>query len=36
MAVPAWQDRTIATPRLRMLEYRAFLEVPKDADTVSF
>ncbi|XP_061075075.1 transcriptional enhancer factor TEF-5-like isoform X9 [Conger conger] len=35
MAVPVWQDRTIASAKLRMLEYSAFLEVPKDADTYS-
>ncbi|XP_064160287.1 transcriptional enhancer factor TEF-5-like isoform X9 [Anguilla rostrata] len=35
MAVPMWQDRAIASSKLRMLEYSAFLEVPKDADTYS-
>ncbi|XP_035244962.1 transcriptional enhancer factor TEF-5-like isoform X3 [Anguilla anguilla] len=35
MAVPMWQDRAIASSKLRMLEYSAFLEVPKDADMYS-
>ncbi|KAJ8399586.1 hypothetical protein AAFF_G00409970 [Aldrovandia affinis] len=35
MVVPVWQDRTIASSRLRMLEYSAFMEVPRDADTYS-
>ncbi|KAI1890612.1 hypothetical protein AGOR_G00155460 [Albula goreensis] len=35
MAVPVWQDRTIASSKLRMLEYSAFMEVPRDADTYS-
>lgn len=34
-AVPVWQDRTIASSKLRMLEYSAFMEVPRDQDTVS-
>ncbi|KAJ8360447.1 hypothetical protein SKAU_G00169720 [Synaphobranchus kaupii] len=35
MSVPVWQDRTIASSRLRMLEYSAFLELAKDAGTYS-
>lgn len=34
-AVPVWQDRTIASSKLRMLEYSAFMEVPQDQETVS-
>lgn len=34
-AVPVWQDRTIASSKLRMLEYSAFMEVQRDPDTVS-
>ncbi|KAI4876511.1 hypothetical protein NFI96_010520, partial [Prochilodus magdalenae] len=34
-AVPVWQDRTIASSKLRMLEYSAFMEVPRDPDTYS-
>ncbi|KAI5619554.1 transcriptional enhancer factor TEF-5 isoform X5, partial [Silurus asotus] len=34
-AVPVWQDRTIASSKLRMLEYSAFMEVPRDQDTYS-
>lgn len=33
-AVPVWQDRTIASAKLRLLEYSAFMEVPRDAETV--
>ncbi|KAM4699678.1 transcriptional enhancer factor TEF-5 isoform 3-T3 [Discoglossus pictus] len=33
--VPVWQDRTIASPRLRLLEYSAFMEVQRDPDTYS-
>lgn len=33
-SVPAWQDRTIASSRLRLLEYSAFMEVQRDPDTV--
>ncbi|MGH0183222.1 UNVERIFIED_CONTAM: hypothetical protein FKN15_011442 [Acipenser sinensis] len=33
-AVPVWQDRTIASTKLRMLEYSAFMEVQRDPDTV--
>ncbi|XP_021115607.1 transcriptional enhancer factor TEF-5 isoform X3 [Heterocephalus glaber] len=32
---PAWQDRTIASSRLRLLEYSAFMEVQRDPDTYS-
>ncbi|XP_030633304.1 TEA domain family member 3 b [Chanos chanos] len=34
-AVPVWQDRTIASSKLRMLEYSAFMEVPQDSDSYS-
>ncbi|XP_041837047.1 TEA domain family member 3 b isoform X6 [Melanotaenia boesemani] len=34
-AVPVWQDRTIASSKLRMLEYSAFMEVPRDPDNYS-
>nr|XP_033774813.1 transcriptional enhancer factor TEF-5 isoform X2 [Geotrypetes seraphini] len=34
-AVPAWQDRTIASAKLRLLEYSAFMEVQRDPDTYS-
>uniref|UniRef100_A0A8C9F107 Transcriptional enhancer factor TEF-5 n=1 Tax=Pavo cristatus TaxID=9049 RepID=A0A8C9F107_PAVCR len=34
-AVPVWQDRTIASAKLRLLEYSAFMEVPRDAETYS-
>ncbi|XP_036388864.1 transcriptional enhancer factor TEF-5 isoform X2 [Megalops cyprinoides] len=34
-AVPVWQDRTIASSKLRMLEYSAFMEVQRDQDTYS-
>ncbi|XP_031423633.1 transcriptional enhancer factor TEF-5-like isoform X1 [Clupea harengus] len=34
-AVPVWQDRTIASSKLRMLEYHAFMEVQRDQDTYS-
>uniref|UniRef100_A0A803V4X0 TEA domain transcription factor 3 n=3 Tax=Passeriformes TaxID=9126 RepID=A0A803V4X0_FICAL len=34
-AVPVWQDRTIASSKLRLLEYSAFMEVPRDAETYS-
>ncbi|XP_075578418.1 transcriptional enhancer factor TEF-5 isoform X2 [Pelecanus crispus] len=33
--VPVWQDRTIASTKLRLLEYSAFMEVPRDAETYS-
>lgn len=32
--MPVWQDRTIASSRLRLLEYSAFMEVQRDPDTV--
>uniref|UniRef100_A0A8C5HNH7 Transcriptional enhancer factor TEF-5-like n=1 Tax=Gouania willdenowi TaxID=441366 RepID=A0A8C5HNH7_GOUWI len=31
-AVPVWQDRTIASSKLRMLEYSAFMEVQREPD----
>ncbi|XP_044531080.1 tripartite motif-containing protein 65 [Gracilinanus agilis] len=31
--VPVWQDRTIASAQLRLLEYSAFMEVQRDPDT---
>ncbi|XP_029287859.1 TEA domain family member 3 b isoform X4 [Cottoperca gobio] len=34
-AVPVWQDRTIASSKLRMLEYLAFMEVQRDPDNYS-
>ncbi|XP_072558520.1 transcriptional enhancer factor TEF-5 isoform X2 [Paramormyrops kingsleyae] len=34
-AVPVWQDRTIASSKLRMLEYSAFMELQRDPETVS-
>ncbi|KAF7207682.1 transcriptional enhancer factor TEF-5 isoform X2 [Nothobranchius furzeri] len=34
-AVPVWQDRTIASSKLRMLEYSAFMEVQRDLDNYS-
>ncbi|XP_054906164.1 TEA domain family member 3 b isoform X5 [Poeciliopsis prolifica] len=34
-AVPVWQDRTIASSKLRMLEYSAFMEVQRDPDSYS-
>lgn len=34
-SVPVWQDRTIASSRLRLLEYSAFMEVQRDPDTVT-
>ncbi|KAL4622472.1 transcriptional enhancer factor TEF-5-like isoform X6 [Arapaima gigas] len=34
-AVPVWQDRTIASSKLRLLEYSAFMEVQRDPDTYS-
>ena len=34
-AVPVWQDRTIASSKLRMLEYLAFMEVQRDPENVS-
>ena len=32
---PAWQGRSIGTSKLRLVEFSAFLEQPRDADTVS-
>ncbi|XP_017264312.1 transcriptional enhancer factor TEF-5 isoform X6 [Kryptolebias marmoratus] len=34
-AVPVWQDRTIASSKLRMLEFSAFMEVQRDPDNYS-
>lgn len=34
VAAPVWQDRTIASSKLRLLEYSAFLETQKDRETV--
>lgn len=34
IAAPVWQDRTIASSKLRLLEYSAFLETQKDRETV--
>ncbi|XP_067360949.1 transcriptional enhancer factor TEF-5-like isoform X1 [Channa argus] len=34
-AVPVWQDRTIASSKLRMLEYSAFMEVQRNPDNYS-
>ncbi|XP_072558525.1 transcriptional enhancer factor TEF-5 isoform X8 [Paramormyrops kingsleyae] len=34
-AVPVWQDRTIASSKLRMLEYSAFMELQRDPETYS-
>ncbi|XP_069094870.1 transcriptional enhancer factor TEF-5 isoform X1 [Pleurodeles waltl] len=34
-AVPVWQDRTIASTKLRLLEYSAFMELQRDPDTYS-
>ncbi|XP_049922051.1 transcriptional enhancer factor TEF-5 [Epinephelus moara] len=32
-AVPVWQDRTIASAKLRLLEYSAFMEIQRDRET---
>lgn len=32
---PPWQGRSIASSKLRMLEFSAFLEQPQDPETVS-
>ena len=32
---PAWQGRSIAGPKIRMVEFSAFLEQQRDADSVS-
>ncbi|XP_016414947.1 transcriptional enhancer factor TEF-3-like [Sinocyclocheilus rhinocerous] len=34
-SAPPWQGRSIASSRLRMLEYSAFLEQPQDPETVN-
>uniref|UniRef100_A0A8C1T9Y7 TEA domain family member 3 b n=1 Tax=Cyprinus carpio TaxID=7962 RepID=A0A8C1T9Y7_CYPCA len=34
-AVPVWQDRTIASSKLRLLEYSAFMELAQDQDSYS-
>uniref|UniRef100_A0A3Q2U3S5 TEA domain transcription factor 3 n=1 Tax=Fundulus heteroclitus TaxID=8078 RepID=A0A3Q2U3S5_FUNHE len=33
IAAPVWQDRTIASAKLRLLEYSAFMETQKDRET---
>ncbi|KAM4610783.1 transcriptional enhancer factor TEF-5 isoform 2-T2 [Polymixia lowei] len=33
IAAPVWQDRTIASEKLRLLEYSAFLETQREPDT---
>lgn len=33
IAAPVWQDRTIASSKLRLLEYSAFMETQKDRET---
>ena len=35
-AAPAWEGRSIATHKLRLVEFSAFLEQQTDHDTVSF
>ncbi|XP_064825196.1 transcriptional enhancer factor TEF-5-like isoform X5 [Oncorhynchus masou masou] len=35
ISIPVWQDRTIASSKLRMLEYSAFMEVQRDPDNYS-
>lgn len=32
---PAWEGRAIATHKLRLVEFSAFMEQQRDADTVS-
>lgn len=32
---PPWQGRSIASSKLRMLEFSAFLEQPQDPESVS-
>ena len=32
---PAWQDRSIAGPKLRLTEFSAYLEQQRDPDSVS-
>uniref|UniRef100_A0A668TND3 TEA domain-containing protein n=1 Tax=Oreochromis aureus TaxID=47969 RepID=A0A668TND3_OREAU len=34
IAAPVWQDRTIASAKLRLLEYSAFMETQRDRETV--
>ncbi|TKS77647.1 Transcriptional enhancer factor TEF-5 [Collichthys lucidus] len=34
IAAPVWQDRTIASAKLRLLDYSAFLETQRDRETV--
>lgn len=34
IAAPVWQDRTIASEKLRLLEYSAFMETQREAETV--
>lgn len=34
ITAPVWQDRTIASSKLRLMEYSAFLETQKDRETV--
>ena len=33
---PPWEGRAIATHKLRLVEFSAFVEHPRDSDTVSF
>lgn len=35
IAAPVWQDRTIASAKLRLLEYAAFMETQRDRETVN-
>ena len=32
---PAWQGRSIAGPKLRLVEFSAFVEQPQESDVVS-
>lgn len=34
-SAPPWQGRSIASSKIRMLEFSAFLEQPQDSETVS-
>ena len=34
IAAPVWQDRTIASAKLRLLEYSAFMETQRERETV--
>ena len=36
VAQPAWQGRSIAGPKLRLVEFSAFLEQQRDPESVSF